>query len=324
MLSSASVAETQSSRRALGWLSVLPLYIALATAVGFVDHHARVFRDEAYAKSAEIVQGTAYPPARYRVLGPVIYDKLTKVTGLGQEDAWIAFRWLSLIGVFFAGHWYLRTWFSTGGAVLGNALMGVLLPLTFTNSYAHPDTFIDLLLLLLGCACIVRNRMALFLPIMLAAAFARETSFLLVIIYLCAGPIDRRRLTWAAAAAAVWAAVFVGLRWRLGYVAYNPIQLAQNWGFLFHWPAESVGSNLYKRLYGWFFVALLAPPVVLIARTWSAQPLFIRRTTAVAVPIFVAIGCIFSSVAEPRIFTPLFALLIPGVLFALWPDARVC
>jgi hypothetical protein len=322
VLFSADVAETPSTGRTLGLLSVLPLYIALAIAVGFVDHYARVYRDQAYVNSAAIVHGTADPPARYRVLGPWIYDRLTKLTGLQAEDGWIVFRWTCLVGVFLAGHWYFRSWFSTGGAVAGNALIAALLPLTFTNSYGDPDTFIELLLLLLGCACIVRERMVLFLVVMLAAALNRETSFLLVIVSLCAGPIDRRRLTWAAAASAVWAVVYVGLRWRLGYAPYNPLQIEQNLRFLFRWPVEAVQNNLYKRLYAWFFVALLAPPIALIARSWSAQPLFIRRTTAIALPVFVAIGLVFSSVIEPRIFTPLLALVVPGMLFAMWPVAR--
>ena len=322
MLFSADVAETQSAGRTLGLLSVLPLYIALATAIGFVDHHARVFRDEAYPKSTAIVQGTGEPPARYRILGPWIYDRLTKATGLRAEDSWIAFRWFSLLGIFLAGHWYLRTWFTTGGAVMGNALIAALLPLTFTNSYGEPDHLIELLLFLLGCACIVRNRLFLFLAVMLAAGLNRETSFLLVVLYLCAGAVSRTRLMWAVAVSAVWAAVYVGLRWRLGYVPYHPLNFEQNLGWLFSWPATAVANNLYKRLYAWFFLVLLAPPIIVIARTWSVQPLFIRRCVAIAVPLFVAIGVTFSSVMEPRIFTPLLAILVPGVLFAAWPSAR--
>lgn len=322
MLFSADVAERPSTRLTLGLLSVLPLYIALAISLGFVDHYARVHRDEAYAKSEAVVQGTADPPARYRVLGPWIYSSLTKLSGLQAEDAWIVFRWFSLLGIFLAGHWYFRAWFSTSGAVLGNTLIAALLPLTFTNSYAEPDHFIELIVFLLGCACIVRSRMILFLLVMLAAALNRETSFLLVIVYLCGGALDRRRLAWAAAASAVWAIVYVGLRWRLGYVAYDPVNLGQNLYWLFRWPAKATADNLFKRLYAWFFLALLVPPIVVLARSWSVQPLFIRRSVAVAVPLFVAICATFSSLMEPRIFTPLLALLVPGVLFAAWPEAR--
>ncbi len=306
--------------RRLGFLGVLPLYLAFATAIGFVDYKVRPYPAYPYTEYVPaVVHGTADPPARYRVLAPLAYDGLVRATHLSAEDGWLVFRWLCLVAAFAAGHLYFRTWFSTGGALVGNALVATLLPLTFTNSYAHPDHLVELCLFTLGCACVARGWMAAFLGVLVLATLNRETAFLLVVVLVCAGPLDRRRLGWAAAGTVLWAATYAGLRWRLGYVPYNPLQVSENLGRLFWWPA---GRDLYYRLYSWFFLIMLAPALLVIARSWPLQPRFTRGAVAIALPFFLLIGLTFSSVIEPRIFTILLPLVVPGVLFAALPGER--
>jgi hypothetical protein len=310
-------------RRELGFLSILPLYLAMATAMGFVDHHVRAFSDHAYAQYVpEVIGGTAPPPARYRVLAPFAYAQLVRSLGVAPESGWIVFRWLCLAGAFAAGHLLYRTWFSHGAALAGNAVVAVLLPLTFTNSWGHPDHLMELLLFTFGCACAARGWLALFLATLALAGLNRETSFLLVLVFIGAEVLTFRRLAWIAAAAGVWGAVYVGLRWRLGYVPYNPLHVRENVWELFSWPTFAADRDLYSRLYPWFFLVLLAGPVAAIARAWAAQPRFVRASVGVATPIFIAIGLTFSSVIEPRIFTPLLPLLATGVLFAVFAPAR--
>jgi hypothetical protein len=309
-------------RRQLGFLTVLPLYVAMAMSIGFVDHHVRPFGDHAYTKYVpEVIAGTAAPPARYRVLAPFIYTQMVRLTGLTPDDGWVLFRWLCLVGAFAAGHLLYRSWFSTGAAVAGNAVVAVLLPLTFTNGWGHPDHFMELLLFTLGCACAARGWVWPFLAVLVLNGLNRETSFLLVMVFMGAEALTRRRLGWIAAAVGVWVAVYAGLRWRLGFVPYNPLHVRENLNFLLSWPAFAADRDLYSRLYPWFFVALLGAPVAAIARTWSAQPRFVRLAVGVATPVFVIIGVTFSSVMEPRILTPLLPLLVTGLLFAFFAPA---
>jgi hypothetical protein len=79
-----------------------------------------------------------------------------------------------------------------------------------------------------------------------------------------------------------------------------------------------VERDLYYRLFGWFFVALVLPLVVLIARSWDSQPRFMRVAAGVVTPLFLIVSVLFSSIIETRIFTPLLPLLVPGALVALF------
>ena len=306
-------------RPQLGFLIVLPLYVTMALAIGFVDHHVRPFPDHAYTKYVpDVVAGTADPPARYRVLAPFAYTQVIRLTGLAPDDGWVLFRWLCLVGAFAAGHLLYRTWFSTGVAFAGNAAVAVLLPLTFTNGWGHPDHFVELLLFTLGCACAARGWLWLFLAVLVLSGLNRETSFLLVMVFIGAEALTSRRLGWVATAVGVWLVVYAGLRWRLGYVPYNPLNISNNAWNLFSWPTFAADRDLYSRLYSWFFLALLAAPIAAIARTWSVQPRFVRVGVGLITPAFVVIGLTFSSVIEPRIFTPLLPLLATGMLFAFF------
>lgn len=302
-----------------GFLVVLPLYLAMAMALGFVDQYVRGRASEAFTKHVPAVMaGQAEPPARYRVLAPAIYDWMTRATGSQPENSWLVFRFLCLLGAFAAGHLLYRTWFSTGGAVAGNAFVAALLPLTFTNPAGHPDTFTELLLFTLGCACAVRRWMWPFLVTLALATLNRETAFLLVLVYAGIEGLSARGLRKVAAAAILWGVIYAGLRWKLGYASYEAWQFGNNLTRLFQWPVQAWQRDLFYRGYGWFFVVMLAGPVFLIARTWAAQPRFVRVGVGIVLPLFVVIGVTFSSVMEPRIFTPLLPLVATGMLFGLF------
>jgi hypothetical protein len=307
-----------------GFLVVLPLYLAMAMALGFVDHNVRPHASDSYTKFVpEMIAGQAQPPARYRVLAPALYDWLTRATESQPENSWLVFRFLGLVASFAAGHLLYRTWFSTAGAVAGNALVAALLPLTFTNSWGQPDHFVELALFSLGCACLARRWHIAFLAVLALATLNRETAFLLVVVYAGVEGLSLPAMRRIAAASAVWAAVYLGLRWKLGYAPYEAWWFGNNLNQLVHWPVSAWQRDLYYRVYAWFFVAMLAGPLVIIARTWATQPRFVRAGVGLALPLFVVIGVTFSSVMEPRIFTPLLPLLATGMLFALFePEPR--
>jgi hypothetical protein len=311
--------------RTLGLLGVLPLYVAIATSVGFVDYHVRRLPEHAFKVYVPtVIDGTADAPARYRVLAPHVYSAVARWTGLDARDAWIVFRWLCLLATLLAGHVYLRTFFDVGPTVAGTALVGVLLPLTFTHSWAHPDHLAEAALFTLGCACVARNWRVLFLIVLALAALNRETAVFLVPLFVLALPLSQRHLMWSAAAGLVWVAVYVGLRWRLGWVSYDPWHFSENLQFLrSSWRVE-LGPDgipfrdLYYRLFPWFFVPLLVPAWALIARTWTVQSRFSRVAAGVIAPALFVVGFLCSSIIEPRIFTPLIPLVLPGVVLALF------
>ena len=305
---------TQPIRRA-SLLAILPLYLTLATALGFVDYHVRPYPENGFSTYVpSVLNGTEPAPGKYRLLAPHAYAWLSRTTQLRPIEVWVLFRWLCLVAALAAGHWYFTTWFSDGIAAAANALMFALLPLTFTNSWPNPDQFTELALFTLGCACIARSAIPLFGVVLLLNAFNRETSVFLVVLFALAEPMTRRRLMWTAACAAEWLSVYVGLRLRLGYEAYDMFQLSNNLGRLV--PMDRVRPPYY-RIYGWFFWILLLPLFWLNAMSWRTAPRFVRVAAGIVAPAFVLVSFLFSSVIESRIFTPLIPLLMPGVMMAL-------
>jgi hypothetical protein len=302
--------------RSVGLVGVLPLYFALATALGFVDFRIRTHHERDLAYTASVVAGTEEPPGRYRILAPYAFDGLIRLTRLAPDDSWFLFRWLCLLASFLAGHLYFRTWFETGAASAGNLLIAALLPLTFTNAWAHPDHLMELFLFTLACACLARDWNWGFAATLALNALNRETSAFLVLLFFLAKPIDRRRVIWSAGLAALWLAISLALRWRLGFASYDPWQAKQNLAFLALLPAA---YDPYYRAFAWFVVLLIGPLLWLIARTWAIQTRLNKVAAAVVTPVFVVTAFLFSSIIETRIFTPLLPLLIPAALTALFP-----
>jgi len=248
------------------------------------------------------------------------YDRLRQATGLEPAYAWVLWEWLSIFAALAAAHFYFSTWFDRGSTVAGSLLIAALIPLTLTNNWPYPDQFLELTLYTLGCACIARQIDWAFLVVLAASAFNRETSVFLVLLFLLSRPFARRHLIWTAAAALLWAAIYVGLRVRLGFVKYDghPWNLYPNLTSL---KLLGAGFDPYKRFFAWFGVVLMAPLAWAAVTSWLRLPRFVRISTAVVAPLFVATCFLFSSIIETRIFTPLLPLCAPAVMFALFAPA---
>src|SRR4029077_6116213 len=78
----ASVPRAVIRHRSVGLVGVLPVYVALATALGFVDFRVRTHHERDLAYTASVVAGTEEPPGRYRILAPYAFDGLTRLTRL--------------------------------------------------------------------------------------------------------------------------------------------------------------------------------------------------------------------------------------------------
>ena len=295
------------------WFAVI-LYAGAAVSTGFVDVRVRSYPEHAYkVYMPAVIDRTSGAPALYRVLVPYAFDWLARVTGISRAGLWHASRLLLIAAAYGAFHWYLRTWFPPVGALSGTLLVAALLPLTFTNSWAHPDHFAELFLFTLGCAAIARGHEWLFAAVLVAATLNRETAAFLVALYAAAGDWSRRHLSRTAGFAAVFATVYVGLRvWR-GFEGYDYWQLWRNVEFLKLLPPP---RDPYYRAYAWFCVVAFAPLLWVALRARTEAPLFIRRALWV-VPAFGAVAFTLSSIIETRIFTPLFPLIVPAVVWSV-------
>jgi hypothetical protein len=212
-------------------------------------------------------------------------------------------------------HIYLRTWFSPGEAFSGVAFTAATLPLTFTNSWPHPDHIPELALFTLGALAIARRADTLFAGALALAAFNRETSVFLVLLYLVAEPLTTARSLRTVLFGAEWFAIYAGLRWMRGLRHYEYLQFWRNLTDLRLLPPA---FDPYYRAYAYFGVVLFGPLLYLALRSRGAPP-FVHRALLV-MPMFVLICFLFSSIIESRIFTPLYPLVLPAAMFALFTD----
>lgn len=298
------------------------LYVSLAIATGFADLRMRAHPQHPVTNFIPaVVSNTEPAPARYRVLAPFVNHYIGRATGISQQNVWYATRLGWIFAAYLIMHAYLRTWFTSAAALSGVALAAATLPLTFTNSWGHPDHMPELALFTLGALAIARRSDLLFAVTLAAAALNRETAVFLVLLYAVAWPLTRRRVLGAALFGLEWLAIYAGLRaWR-GLQHYDYWQALRNLTDLtFPLPAEFYDP--YYRSYAYFGVVIFAPMLYVALRSAGRAPLFLRRALFV-VPCVVAIAFTFSNIIETRIFTPLYALVVPGAVFGLFGESTV-
>lgn len=294
--------------------SILIVVAIMTLASGFMDVRSRAYPARSYQEFIpKVVDGTADAPERYRVLAPFAVYGLERVTGLSASAAWYVSRLAAFFTAYLVFFAYLRTWFTSPQALLGTAMVAATLPLTFTNSWAHPDHIPELALFTAGCLAIARERLAWVFILLALATLNRETAVFLIPLYLLAGTMTRARLVVTAVLAAEWAAIYFGLRFWRGFVHYDYLQLTRNLDFLKLLPDN---YDPYYRAYAWFGLALFGGLLTVGLRTQGSPPLFVTRALWVT-PLFGAVAFAISSIIESRIFTPLYPLVMPAVIFAL-------
>jgi hypothetical protein len=290
------------------------LYATVVVACGFMDFRMRQFPDIPWKEfMPSVVDGTADAPGLYRVFTPYTTLWFIRATGLETSSGWLLSRLLWFAACLLAFDGYLRTWFTDVPAFAGTLFVAATLPLTFTNSWAIPDQLPELAFFALAAGAIARGRDGWFAAWLVLAAVNRETAVFLVCLYAVARPLTPAHAGRTAVFVVAWLGIYAGLRaWR-GLHSYDYWQVWRNLKFLGLLPP---GFDPYKRAYAWFVVALFGPSAAVIWAGWSAVPSG-PRPALLDVPVVVAAGTIFSSIIETRIFTPLYALVLPAVLAAL-------
>jgi hypothetical protein len=239
------------------------LIATLVIASGFVDFRIRQFPEHSYTQYIpEVTGGTADAPGKYRVLVPFLHAWLVQWTGASDELVWHVTRLAWFLAAYAAIYGYLQLWVDPTAALGGVTAVAATLPLTYTNSWAHPDSVPELALFTLGCWAIIRGSVIGLVPVLAVAALNRETSGFLLVTFLCSRRWHARHLLQTAGLAVMLAALLGALRLVRGVEHYDYWQLGRNLAFLQLLPS---GYDLYKRLYAWFIVALAAPAVFVTA-----------------------------------------------------------
>lgn len=289
----------------------LGLIVTIVVASAFTDFRIRQFPEYAYTTYIPgVIDGSYGAPAIYRILVPFSHEYLVKTTGVPPATVWHVLRIGWFLVAFVAMFVYLQRWVSAPAALGGVAAVAATLPLTHTNSWAHADSIPELALFTLGCAAIAARRYWWFAAVLLAGTMNRETAGFLVLTYLFSQPLSGPHVARTMAFGALGGSVLVALRLWRGVEHYEYWQLSRNLQFLRLLPP---GYDPYKRAYAWFIVALTLPTIIMLAARWSAVPADARRMAWSGVPL-VATGLTMSSIIEPRIFLPLYPLLLPALM----------
>ena len=237
------------------------LYVVVAVALGFVDYRVRRYPEHVLTDYIpSVISGSASAPGLYRVLAPYAIKGFLEATALPAMIGYLITRLVVLYAALVTLHVYLRSWYARAAAIGGTLAAAALLPLTFTNSWMHPDSFFELALFTLGCAAVARRWDTAFYPILAVAALNRETSVFLVLLW------GSYRLRESLAPATIarwgsygltWAVIYVGLRWMRGLHHYQYWMLQDNLKVLVPLP---VGFDPYTRVVGELWLVLLIVP----------------------------------------------------------------
>lgn len=300
------------------WFAFLA-YISLAVSLGFTDHRVRRFADHVVTEYIPaVVSGHAEAPARYRVLAPWLLDAVTRASGGPAMIVFLSFRLTVIYAALVVTHLYLRRWYSATAALGGTALLAALLPLTFTNSWAHPDSMVELALFTAGCWAIASRRDWWFLLLLALASLNRETSGFLLVLYTwnrLAVSRSPETLARVGTCLLAWIGIFAGLRWWRGFDHYAYWMLPANLGSFVPLPSN---YDPYVRVSGYLWLVLALPLLGFAALgvRLAGRASFRAQAAGVAV-LLLAVGFLISSVIESRIFVPLLPLLLPAALAGL-------
>lgn len=292
------------------------LYAAVAIAIAFVDFYIR--RNPSYTIATyvpQVLAGTYEAPFIYRPLAPWIIQAFTSLSGLSPMAAFGVLRLAAIFAALVAFHGYLRTWYSAAATLGATMAMAALLPLTLTNSWPVPGTYLELALFSAGAWAVARDRDWLFGAILLLASLNRETSIFLLALWVLMRAPGRPAAKWLPRGiifATVWLLAFASLRWLYGFKTYTVFVLGQNLAYLNAFDA-SIDPRL--RVFAWFWLLMLGVPGWLACRgaRLAGAPAFARRAFALGLA-FTAISLIAASIVEPRVLLPAFPLFAPAAL----------
>ena len=294
--------------------------LCFAASLAFADHRIRRDQYRAHVVTEyipSVIAGTSGAPAKYRVLMPFALDAAATRAGL---DPYQLFLWSEAIFItasLLMTYFYLRLWFGAGISLAGTAALAALLPLTFTNTWAHPDTFPDLFLFTAGCFAVATRRDLLLLAVLTIGMFNRETIGFVALLWALDRRSEWRRRDTLQRAVLIFgsaALVYIGLRWARGFEHYEMWMVPKNLSYSRVLPP---GFDPYTRIAGFLWIGVAVVPGWLAlegARRGGAPPFF-RHSWAIAV-LFVLTAWLFAAIIETRVFVPALPLLLPGAVAA--------
>ena len=270
-----------------------------------------------------VVEGRADAPQQYRVLVPFILDTPIRLLSTVMPDkafgrTYAAYHLVALTLLLAALFRYLRVWFSVeqalGGALIVGSTIRIALRATeywdFSsipgNGVFAPSSLLEPIFVASGLLLILDDRRWTLACLIIVASLNSGAAMLLPLLFLVARPVSRERLLAGLGYLALWGAVSVGLRQAFGFRAVSPYIGQVLDANLEHLPSLVINLSLF-----------LGPVWLLIPVGWRRTPVFARRVMLV-IPVYLIGVAVWGYWWDVRNLTPLYPLLLPPALAALF------
>lgn len=289
----------------------------------------RYLRESQLWRHLDVIHNRACNPWQYRILSEgitFIFIKAGILVGLSNPiSPFIAFRVIQNIIIFIlAAIFYRRLKFSPPQIIIGLVMAGWGMSYAFYNSDLHFSTYTDIIFYLTALLLIISGRDFWILPLTFLAALNRETAVFIPLALLGARIelrgkrpfIPKNTLVVAAVAAALYWAVFLGLRLGLGWRSFTDT-----------WGSPSIGrlwNNLQKGM-GWHYFLLtvnILPLTCLL--TFKSWPGILKRFFLAIIPLWLASHYYGKACLEETRFLllPLIIGFVPGTLMLFKTTGR--
>ncbi len=269
-----------------------------------------------------VIQGQAGNPYQYRVLGSYYaYNIVQGMRALGfpgpQINGFILARYLQNFILFLlAAFYYRKLGLNVIASLLGVSMLAWGMTLSLYDSYLSYDTYFDIIFYLLAGLIILNQKYYWLIPVMIMAAFNRETGGLIPFMLLAYYFINRLKhpsrktiLGYFGILLAIYVAVFFSLRWY-----YGEQQFITAYG---HYPGINLIVYNVTRTITWEnLVGTLGIIPILALLVYDKWPTSLKGFFWVVVPAWFLIHIIAAILAESRlVLVPQALIFIPGALF---------
>jgi hypothetical protein len=288
--------------------------------------HARVVhRDETVAQQTALLhrqplifQGVPgdLPEFRNRLLFPVLMATVTSLSGVNSRQAFLFVRWVTAFACFVL-FWAFTVRLVGGGtreALMGQAMLTMILVLSFNHPWEHPTDFPDVAVMIAAVWAAMRRNLALAALIAILGAANRESAAFTGVIWIAvAWSEDAARLR-ALFEGAVLSASALGMTTLLRYLFRVPGgRLVNSVGENPLWP--SIREALAHPFMSWpmLLAAMLIPPLLLAFTNWQGSRA--GRHVVMAGVLLAAVSLVIGDPGELRVsLSPATIVLCGGLL----------
>jgi hypothetical protein len=302
-------------RRANRSMAMLVLLLSVVSTTYVAARLIVRFAPERIAFVRLILTDHAESPYQYRVFKPLVGEAIGHLltpfvgTPIGQHiAAYSLISFLAFLGLYASFGLYLRHLFSEKAALLGLALLQVVIPLSVTGFYMEGD-FITAAFYAFGLLLMVLEKDA-YLPLLIGiATLNREQMIFLVVLYgawlVTQQRLSRRTVAILVSCVIAYAVVFVGLRLGLGF---KPSRYTA----AYHIAANTSRHNLLEKIVP-LWLGEVGGFVLMSIIAFRRSNRFFRVAFLILIP-YVVMFFLNGLLWETGKFLPAFLVLIPMAL----------